>query len=89
MASDSALQGQTVTVTCHVADAKPPVSTYSFYRNNSLLSRPVTTKNKYTIQNVRRALHFGNYKCIAHNDAGDGESAVIVLDVKGKSNNNN
>ena len=79
-----AVQGQNVTLTCDVSEAKPPVSEYRFYLNDSILTT-VTDADIFTIHDVKRSEHFGKYKCMAHNDAGDGESDVIVLNITGKS----
>ncbi|XP_068734421.1 neural cell adhesion molecule 2-like [Montipora capricornis] len=77
---DTAIQGENVTLTCHVTEAKPPVLRYEFYRNSSLISEAIV--GNFTIYNVRRSQHYGNYTCKAHNDAGFGQSDVIVLDIE-------
>ena len=77
-------QGQNVTLTCDVSEAKPPVSGYRFYLNDSFVT-PVTNVNEYTIHGVKRSQHFGKYKCEARNDAGIGQSEVVVLNITGKS----
>ena len=79
-----AVQGQNVTLTCDVSEAKPPVSEYRFYLNDSFLAT-VTDVNIFTIYGVKRSQHLGKYKCTARNDAGDGESDSIVLNITGKS----
>ena len=71
-------------LTCDVSEAKPPVSEYRFYLNDSILT-PVTNVNKFIINGVKRSQHFGKYKCAAHNDAGDGQSDQVVLNITGKS----
>ena len=77
-------QGQNVALTCDVSEAKPAVSEYRFYLNGSILT-PVTNVNKFIIQDVKRSRHFGKYKVVAHNDAGDGQSDQVVLNITGKS----
>ncbi|XP_068685547.1 neural cell adhesion molecule 2-like isoform X1 [Montipora foliosa] len=77
---NTAIEGQNVTFTCHVTKAKPRVFRYEFYCNNSLFGNE--TVLKYSIFNVRRSQDYGNYKCRAYNDAGYGESGVILLDIK-------
>ena len=79
-----ATQGQNVTLTCDVSEAKPPISEYRFYLNDSALT-PVTNVNKVTIHGVMRSQHFGKYRCEARNDAGVGQSDVVVLNITGKS----
>ena len=71
-------------LTCDVSEVKPAVSEYRFYLNDSILT-PVTNVNKFIIHGVNRYHHFGKYKCVAHNDAGDGQSDVVVLNITGKS----
>ena len=71
-------------LTCDVSEAKPAVSEYRFYFNDSILT-PVTKVNKFIIQDVKRSQHFGQYKCVAHNDVGDGHSDHVFLNINGKS----
>lgn len=82
-AGNIATQGQNVTFTCHVLEAKPAVSEYRFYLNDSTLT-PVTNVNKLIIHGVNRSQHFGKYKCVAYNDAGDGQSDAVVVNINGK-----
>ena len=81
---NTAKQGQNVALTCDVSEAKPPVLKYRFYLNDSILT-PVTNVNKFIIQDVKRSQHFGKYKCVAHNDVGDGHSDQVFLNITGKS----
>ena len=83
-AQNTVIQGQNVTLTCHVIEANPAVSRYGFYRNDSLLVS-TTNVNKFILRNVKRSQHFGEYKCEAHNDAGDGQSRPVVLNINSKS----
>ncbi|KAJ7371886.1 hypothetical protein OS493_022607, partial [Desmophyllum pertusum] len=78
-ADNTVTQGDTVTFTCHVTAAKPQVSQYRFYLNGSLVN--TTHDSQYTINNVQRSQHHGKYKCIPHNDAGDGPEATVTLTV--------
>lgn len=83
-AGNIAVQGQNVTLSCDVTEAKPPVSEYTFYLNNSIFTT-VTNVNTFTIHGVKRSQHSGKYECVAHNDAGDGQSDAVVLNINGKS----
>lgn len=79
-ATDSTvIQGDTVAFTCGVAAAQPKVSLYQFYLNNSLVSNG--SAGEYTIANVNRSQHHGGYKCVPHNDAGDGLEATVLLNI--------
>ena len=70
----------------HVTDANPQVSAYTFYVNNSNMAlNTLTGINKFTLTNVQRSQHYGSYKCVTHNDAGDGQSDAVVLNINGKS----
>ena len=83
---NTSVEGDNVTFTCHVTGANPPVSEYRFYINNS--DTPLNTvknSNQYTIQGVQRSKHYGEYKCVAHNSVGDGQSYAVVLNINGKS----
>ena len=80
---DTAIEGQDVTFTCHVSDAKPAVSRYRFYYNDSMVD--TASDNNYTIHDVKRSEHYGKYKCVARNDAGDEESNTVFLNINGKS----
>ena len=59
----------------------PQVSIYKFSFNGSLLGE--NSSNEYTLNNVNRSQHYGQYKCVPHNDAGDGEEATLRLDING------
>lgn len=72
-------QGNNVTLTCHVTAAKPQASGYRFYFNNSLLSN--SSNSDHIINNVQRSQHYGEYKCVPYNDAGDGPEAKVTLNV--------
>ena len=86
VAQNTAVEGDSVTFTCDVTDANPPVSYYRFYVNNSRTPlNTVNNSNQYTIQHVQRSKHYGEYKCVAQNDVGDGQSDAVVLNIKGKS----
>ena len=83
VAENTVKQGQNVTFTCNVNDAFPPVSEYKFYLNRNIST--VTNVNKFTIVSVKRSQHYGEYKCVAHNAAGDGQSAGVRLNINGES----
>ena len=80
---DTATEGQDVTLTCHVSNAKPAVSEYRFYYNGTILD--TASNNKYTIHDVKRSEQYGKYKCVARNDAGNEESNTVFLNINGKS----
>ena len=71
------------TFTCHVSAANPSVSEYRFYRNDTVI-KTLQYINKYTIHDVQRSQHYGKYNCVAHNDAGDGDSDAVDLNINGK-----
>lgn len=77
------IQGESVILTCHVREAKPPVTEYKFYRNGSFLA-PATNVSNLVIRGVRRSQHFGEYKCEARNNAGSGQSGAVILNISGK-----
>ncbi|KAJ7384319.1 hypothetical protein OS493_022426 [Desmophyllum pertusum] len=81
-ADNTVTQGDTVTFTCTVTAAKPQVSQYRFYLNDSLVN--TTNDSKYTVNNVQRSQHYGKYTCIPHNDVGDGAEATVTLNVNEK-----
>ena len=82
-AANTVTQGDSVTFTCHVTAAKPQVSQYRFYLNDTT---PVqdSNGNQYTINNVQRSQHYGKYKCVPHNDVGNGPEATATLNVNGE-----
>ena len=61
--------------------AVPQVSIYKFYFNGRLLSGK--SNSEYTLNNVTRSQHHGEYKCVPHNDAGDGAKATVRLNING------
>ena len=71
-----------MTLTCHVTAAKPPVSQYGFYLNDSLVK--ASNHREYTISNVQRSQHYGEYKCVPKNTMGDGTEATVTLNVNGE-----
>ena len=75
-------EGDTVTFKCIVMAAVPQVSIYKFYFNGSLLSE--NSNSEYTLNNVNRSQHYGEYKCVPHNDVGVGAKATVRLHIKGK-----
>ena len=78
---NTVMEGDTVTFTCIVMTAVPEVSIYEFYFNGSLLGG--NNNSEYTLNKVNRSQHYGEYKCVPHNDAGDGAEATVRLDVNG------
>ena len=74
-------EGETVTFKCIVMTAVPQVSIYKFYFNGHPLS--YNSNSEYTLNNVDHSQHHGEYKCIPHNDAGDGAEATVRLDING------
>ena len=74
-------EGDSVTFKCLVMAAVPQVSIYKFYFNGRLLSS--NSNSEYTLNNVSRSQHYGEYKCVPHNDAGDGAEATIRLNING------
>ena len=74
-------EGDTVTFKCIVMTALPQVSIYKFYFNGHLLSN--NSNSEYTLNNVNRSQHYGEYKCVPHNDAGDGAEATVRLNISG------
>ena len=72
-----------MTFTCTVTGAKPAVDKYKFYFNNSNTPISENSKGTYQINSVKRSDQ-GNYKCVPHNAAGDGEVATVMLTVNGK-----
>ena len=83
VAANTVTQGDSVTFTCHVTAAKPQVSQYRFFLNDTT---PVKDSNdsQYTIYSVTRTQHYGKYKCVPHNNVGDGPEATVILSVNGK-----
>ena len=74
-------EGDTVTFKCKVIAAVPQVSIYKFYFNGGLLSG--NSNSKYALNNVNRSQHNGEYKCVPHNDTGDGAEATVILNMNG------
>ena len=74
-------EGDTVTFKCKVIAAVPQVSVYKFYFNAGLLSG--NSNSEYTLNNVNRSQHYGDYQCVPHNDAGDGAEATVRLNING------
>ena len=82
-AGNTVTQGGLVTFTCYATAAKPQVSRYKFYFNDTTLVKE-SNDNQYTINNVERSQHYGKYKCIPSNDVGDGPEATVTLNVNGE-----
>ena len=81
-AQNTVTEGDTVTFKCIVMAAVPQVSIYKFYFNGSLLSN--NRNSDFILNNVSRSQHYGEYKCVPHNDVGDGAKATVRLNIKGK-----
>lgn len=79
-AGNTIKQGGSVTFTCGITTAKPQVSRYKFYLNDTTLVKN-SSDNQYTVNNVQRSQHYGKYKCVPHNDVGDGPEAIVTLNV--------
>ena len=72
-----------MTFTCKVTGAKPAVDKYKFYFEKS--NAPIAEKSNGTYQiNDVKSSHQGTYKCVPHNDAGDGDEVIVMLTVNGK-----
>ncbi len=82
-AANTVTQGDSVTLTCHVIAAKPQVSQYRFYLNGTSIGQD-SNDSQYNINNVTRSRHYGEYKCVPHNDVGDGPEATVTLNVNGE-----
>lgn len=82
-ADNTVTQGGSVTFTCHVMAAEPQVSQYRFYLNDTTKVKD-SNDSQYTINNIQRSQHYGNYKCVPHNDVGDGSEAAMTLQVNGQ-----
>ena len=67
---------------CIVMAAVPEVSIYKFYFNGRLLGG--NNNSEYTLNKVNRSQHYGEYKCVPQNDAGDGTEATVRLDINGR-----
>ena len=80
-AQNTVTEGDAVTFKCIIMAAVPQVSIYKFYFNGSLLSE--NSNSEYTLNNVNRSQHYGEYVCILYNDVGDGEKATVRLNIKG------
>ena len=81
-AQNTVTEGDTVTFTCIVMAAVPQVSSYKFYFNGSLLSKK---RNRvFILNNVNRSQHYGEYKCVPHNDVGDGAKPTVRLNIEGE-----
>ena len=74
-------EGDTVTFMCIVMAAVPEVSIYKFYFSGRLLGG--NNNSEYTLNKVNRSQHYGEYKCVPQNDAGDGAEATVRLDING------
>ena len=61
--------------------AVPQVSIYKFYFKGHLLRG--NNNSEYTLNNVNRSQHDGEYKCVPHNDAGNGTEATVRLNING------
>ena len=83
VAGNTVTQGGPVTLTCHVTAAKPQVSRYRYYLNGTTLVKD-SSDNRYTINNVQRSQHYGEYKCVPSNNVGDGPEATVALQVNGE-----
>ena len=81
-AQNTVTEGDTVTFKCIVMAAVPQVSIYKFYFNGSLLSN--NRNNEFILNNVNRSQHYGEYKCVPHNDVGDGAKATVRLNIEGE-----
>ena len=83
VAGNTVTQGGSVTLACHVTAAKPEVSRYRYYLNDTTLVKD-SYDSQYTINNVQRSQHYGEYKCLPSNDVGDGPEATVSLHVNGE-----
>ena len=81
-AQNTVTEGDTVTFKCIVMAAVPQVSIYKFYFNGSLLSK--NRNSVFILNNVNRSQHYAEYKCVPHNDVGDGAKATVRLNIEGE-----
>ena len=81
-AQNTVTEGDAVTFKCIVTAAVPQVSIYKFGFSGSLLSE--NSNSEFTLNNVNRYQHYGEYKCIPRNDVGDGAKATLRLNIKGE-----
>ena len=72
-----------MTFTCHVTAAKPQVSRYRYYLNDTTHVKD-SYGSQYTISNVQRSQHYGKYKCVPRNNVGNGAEATATLYVNGE-----
>ena len=84
VAGNTAVQGNSVTFTCKVSGAKPAVSGYRIYFNDSHTPLTEPSDGRYTINNVQRSQHFGRYRCVPYNDAANGQQATVQLNINGR-----
>ena len=74
-------EGDSVTFNCTVMAAVPLVSIYKLFFKGHLLSN--NSNSEYTLNIVNRSQHYDEYKCVPHNEAGDGAEATVRLNISG------
>ncbi|XP_054638688.1 B-cell receptor CD22-like isoform X4 [Dunckerocampus dactyliophorus] len=70
-------QGDEMALTCHVTRSNPPVQGYTWSKDG----KPVQGQREYVVQSVQPE-HAGRYTCRAFNDAGEGTSAPLPVQVE-------
>ncbi|KAF4093289.1 hypothetical protein AMELA_G00000540 [Ameiurus melas] len=79
LSSGDTVEGDSVTLSCS-SDANPPVLTYSWFKQRAAADTLLTTGQNYSISNIS-SQHSGLYYCTAHNQLGQHNSTLTLLDV--------
>ncbi|KAF7688259.1 B-cell receptor CD22-like [Silurus meridionalis] len=79
LSSGEPVEGDLVTLSCS-SEAKPPVHTYSWFKQRATADTLLTTGQNYSIRNIS-SQHSGLYYCTAHSQMGRHNSTPVHLDV--------